>query len=119
MGYERKKERCRQEGTRINRDGSKGIMDRMRKKVMGKNTWYQNKKIESQHNKKAGNREANTKKSSSQPASIMFIQRTKGGKLVKRLREAEERLAPSTARKVKIVEKPGTKLGDKTTKADP
>ena len=46
------------------------------------------------------------------PASVLFIQRTQGGKLASNLRELETELFKITQGKVKVVEKNGTKLED-------
>ena len=43
IGYERQKERSKKEGKPFHKDGSRGVMDRIKKKVMGKSMWFRNK----------------------------------------------------------------------------
>ena len=51
--------------------------------------------------------------------AVMFAPCTKGSKLTKELREAENELGKSTGAKLKIVERCGTKIADILTTADP
>ena len=93
------------------------------KKLTEKTSWYKNKpanneaeKLEpesNRRNRKKPSKNYNKKKQGQDrdPAAIMFVPRTPGGELIRRLREAEEQLHSVTGgRKVKLVEKSGKML---------
>ena len=51
--------------------------------------------------------------------SVMFVQRTEGGKLVDALRREEHVIAERAGYRVKLVEKAGSKLTQLLTRSDP
>ena len=93
---------------------------RQMKRIMGKTEWYEKRPREEDANeegrsprKRMRNSEQKRNKNYFEdPASVIFIQRTQGGKLASQLRELEPELFKITQGKVKVVEKNGTKLED-------
>ena len=53
------------------------------------------------------------------PAAVIFVPRTNGGTLARMMKDGEMSLDKIMSRKVKIVEKPGSKLKDILVKKDP
>ena len=60
-----------------------------------------------------------TEKKTVDVKSVIFIQQTKDSRLVRRLREVEERLGESTGYRIKFVEKVGEKLVDLLCQSNP
>ena len=89
IGYVRRKAKCREEGTPLYRDGSKGVGSRIKKELTGKTTWYMNKKANNkwmwQQGRKGGEKEG-VEVDKGTPASVMFVERTPGGELTTMIR---------------------------------
>ena len=88
-----------------------------------KKTWFfkksqssQDMKLKSRSYRAHGDK---TPTNDSCPIAVYFVMRTPGGVLADMTRKAETELQGVFRRKVKIVEKPGTKLQDQLTSSDP
>ena len=96
VGYRRKVER---QGGQRHRRGSDTKAERLKKKLSGKTSWYKrrgsgDKKRNDQglrgtgRRQNGGKRHPKTQKGDSKtPAAVMFVPRTNGGELMKRIRE--------------------------------
>ena len=64
-------------------------------------------------------KESKNKKKEIKPATVLFVPRTPGGDLARRLREAEMKISNLTGDRIKIVEKAGIKLESRLHKSNP
>ena len=133
-GYESKKERAENEGRHLYRAARSSLASRQKKRLLGKTTWYKDKKKEDDGTVPEGRKAskstvpegwkagASMRRSSqvqprnagtkSQPktVSVLFVPRTKNGELTTRLRLVEEEISAITGDRIKMVEKAGKKL---------
>ena len=123
-GYEKKLEKAKKENRNIHREACDTIKTRQRKKLLAKTTWYKKKKENNESKKdgqegkkRAGDTDQN--KQITPIVSVMFVPRTEGGELAKRLRQEEEIISKITGNKVKIQEKSGTMIQRILHKSDP
>jgi hypothetical protein len=126
-GYEKKLLESRKPGGRsLHRQAGESYNTRVRRKLCGKTEWYRDEisldkglatesnanpeleytppSIDTQHKKKIKNdRSIKTR-------SVLFVEQTRGGKLMKLLKETQSRLTGMLGFKLKIEERGGTKL---------
>ena len=117
-GYITKLENAEKDGRGLHRSATSTLASRQKKKLTAKTSWYKKSrkkeedlkesKIQAGKRKKVG--EVKKKDAQNETKSILFVPRTKGGELAKRLRKEEEVLAQVTGYKVKIVERSGKML---------
>ena len=97
---------------------------RREKKLLGKTSWYK----KTQSNKSGGDQRRNHRGTQPQggkgctnrrPSAVLFIERTRGGKLISRLREKEAEINKLSLRKVKLVERNGRQVQQVLTSPDP
>ena len=88
--------------------------------------WYSREKEKEEIERKRVRRQrreqvqlGKTEKKTVEVKSVIFIQQTKDSRLVRRLREVEERLGESTGYRIKFVEKVGEKLVDLLCQSNP
>ena len=95
---------------------------RLRKKAMARETWFRNNSSQQDSSRVGGRgipsinlihgcQPSGIKKSKLQPSSVMFLPSTKGGMLLKKMRENEDRLVDMTGFKISYSEAGGVKLG--------
>ena len=110
------------------RKGSETENSRRKKKLLGKTTWFRNRKPTNQNQgrtttqrKRQNNhtKEQATNQDDKQPAAVIFDDRTPGGELARRLRQAETELGKISKKRVKVVERNGAQLQLQLTKSDP
>ena len=133
-GYERKLARARKEGKCIHREARSTIKERFRKKITGKKNWFKNKKDENEAGlgknkmvKEMGKNKANMKDKAGKkdkakddsPLTVLFVPKTKGGELARRLRLAENEIAKITGDRIKIVERAGVMIKRILHKSNP
>ena len=126
-GYERKLEKSRRECQELHRASKSTLAKRHRKKLTEKSGWFRKKKggdlkisAEGTGKKRRKGLKAHTSTckpprpteslQDQQPVTVLFVARTPGGELARRLRQAEAELAMIMGDKVKIVEKSGKML---------
>ena len=129
LGMKRKRERRKKLGLPLHREGGKTVVARARKKLLEKRMWYRKEKEEEESimdrkGQKINKRNKRSKvkekeKETVEIKSVIFIQQTKDSKLVKWLREAEEKLGETTKYRIKFVEKVGEKLVDILCQSNP
>ena len=144
LGWLRKIERRKKEGTPFYRSARSTLRQRCKKKIMEKTTWYKTKRkreddgdpqaakkhcvdksrkgMQEGERKRVEHLGAEIEKQEEmhdKTKAVMFVPFTWGSELAKRLRKAEEQMVEMTGTKIKIVERAGTKLEDILTKADP
>ena len=126
LGYKRKWEVM----PNRHRRGAETETSRRRKKMTGKTTWYLDKQAQrkdtpsnsvggKRRRGKGGGEDESRPETHRQPSAVIFIERTPGGALVKEIREVEEDLSKIVKRRVKVMEKNGTRVQMLLTKADP
>ena len=131
VGYKRKI--IRQKGVR-QRKGTETLKTGRKKKLAGKRNWFRNRKkqdgdrkrdekVEKDKTKKAGKNLRDRKKGKDEtdrtPAAVIFIPRTQGGELARRIREIEKDLAKHSLQTVKVVERNGDRIEHLLVKVDP
>ena len=136
LGYVRRIER---QGGVKHRQAKDTESIRGKKKILGKSNWFKNRGGEKGKEKsKQGNQDKDQSKSRGykrkrgegesnrdstqgerEPTTVVFVPRTRGGELAKRLKMKEEELGKITSQKVRIVERNGERLEHLLTKTDP
>ena len=127
IGYRRKIERCIRNGTPTHRDGGQGIHARRVRKMMASKNWYKKKKQEEEnvnknevHKRRGyGDKTPTNDRGQVGPIAVYFVPRTPGGVLASMVRKSEQRMENVFTRRVKISERPGTKLEEVLTKSNP
>ena len=98
LGVERKKIRRQREGQKFHRKAATTLLARTRKKLIGKTSWFKNKKHdkeeeverrkETKERKRWETQEAHkTKVTNREPKAVIFVPCTENGGLVRALRE--------------------------------
>ena len=134
-GYEYRRRQAAEGGVPIHRGKHQTQQGRAVRKMLEKANWYKHKTRQdtnmnqqdtegqtTQGNKFGRKRTEmmqDQEKKGTQPATVMFVPRTLGGKLLTKLREEEEGLARITKKKVRLVEEAGVKLRETLCRSDP
>ena len=112
----------------IHKPASSTKTTRNRKKLLGRCSWFKDKKDKKDQMNEEGNKKYNKKQKPKVPhrskassdrnqvfpinrmktSTVLFVEQTPNGELASRLREAEEKLSNITGFRVKVVEKNGT-----------
>ena len=132
VGYKRRLNRQGGIKHRRSRDTEK---ERHRKKILGKSTWFKKKRDNKEQvrtdntgekdktNRKRKRKETTDKtekdNADREPTTVLFVPRTKGGKLAQLLKDKERELNKFSTHKIRIVEKNGDKLEDILVRKDP
>ena len=114
----------------MHRRGISTTQERQVKTIMSKTTWYKRKRTEDDEEEKKRTHEGSPNKKRKigrteqpnlfeQPAVILFIQRTEGGKLASKFREMGGELFKITAGKINVVERNGRKLEEYLIRKNP
>ena len=142
LGWKRKIQRRKEDGTDFYRSAKTTLVGRCRKKLLEKVTWYKAKRKREGENEMQSEQQSSPRKririelreQEQQPTenmntknemhkehvkAVMFVPYTVGSILAKKMRDAENTLQEMTGYRLKIVERAGTKLVDVLTKADP
>ena len=118
-GYERKLKKSTEEKIDLHRSAAGSLESRIKKKLLGRQTWYKNKKRDARAGKNSfkssSKRKPNHKsklKNDSPPevVTVMFVPQTPNGELAKRLQQVENDIAKVTGKKVRMVERSGTMI---------
>ena len=117
-GYVSKIEKAKSEGRGVHRSSASTLLGRQKKRLTGKTSWYKAKKkengerdlknVKTKTSYRGTFAPKSTNKTELETKSLLFVPRTKGGELAKRLRTEEDTLAKITGYRVKIVERGGT-----------
>ena len=101
-GYTRKVNIALQAGTDLHRSAASSLDSRIRKKIFEKTSWFKgnNKKKESITQKSDKKRSNQQKQKAMDIKSVLFVPRTDGGELLKRLRKKEADIAEITGYRV-------------------
>ena len=124
-GYETKKEKARKNNKVLHRSAMSTKLQRHRDKLMEKSTWFRKEKKRDEKDptdEKPSWRQGGMEKvegTNSQPITVLFVPRTKGGELASKIRKAETELESITGYKVKIVERSGTMIKRIVVKSNP
>ena len=109
-GYLNKVKRRQQGGRRRVHDTAKeSIGRRVRKKLLGRTSWYKGRKSKKEESKATGNRGTKRHRGESPPKTraVLFIEQTPGGELSRRIKELLQRLEPTLGYSVRVVERTG------------
>ena len=133
---ERKKIRRQREGQKFHRKAATTLLARTRKKLIGKTSWFKNKKHDKEEEverrketkerkrwetqeAKIGNPTHATKVTNREPKAVIFVPCTENGGLVRALREGEAQMEEITDVRLKFEEKAGSQLSRMICKTDP
>ena len=131
LGYLR---RVQRQGGERHRKSMETRKERQTNMLAGKTNWFKfkEKKTEERQEKEKTNRQNNkgqreTKKIETdnerqgkrQPTTVMFVPRTKGGELARRLKEKEKELSKHTLQTIRIVERNRDRLEHLLVRQDP
>ena len=104
-------ERAYKEGGNINRSEEEGAEGGYKKKLLGKANWFKKTKERDQYQE---NRRRWRRTGGTEPAppvtSVLFVPKTQGSGLAKKLQEAEHRLSAITKEKVRVTERGGKSM---------
>ena len=133
-GWIKKRERREREGKGFYRTGKATLPGRVRKKLLEKETWFRQEKVEEEwerdeeeereigkrRGKKEGEQELGGKKVKDlrKVKAVMFVPHTVESGLAKQLREMEYKMEEMTGNRLKIVENSGEKLEDLLTSSN-
>ena len=116
-GYETRKRRAEEKNTELHRNGASTLVQRYKKKLTGKTSWYKQKKKkreacpnsrrETVWSGSTNERRKVLSEDEKPPTAVLFVPRTHEGELAQLLREAEKQLQQFCNSKVKIVEETG------------
>ena len=124
-GWERRRTRARKLGKGLFRTSRESMAGRIKKRTIGKTTWYKKKRTVEQEDKfakKLTSRERTTRGYNGnqktgkegvenlETAAVLFVEGTKDSKLARELREIIERVKHILGYRVKVVERSGTAL---------
>ena len=128
-GYQNKLERARKNGEMLHRSGKSTENLRYKKKLLEKNSWFKKQKEgnENDASKQPGpktgrngkKKECGKNGRNTIPVTVLFIPKTPGGDLARKLRLAEEEIEKITGDKIKIVERAGIMLKRVLFKSNP
>ena len=132
-GYERKLGKAKNMGTSVHREAKSTVGLRFKKKLSAKTNWFKskNKKVETTRTvrEKVGNKKFSGKngddkrdggkKEDKAPIAVLFVPKTPGGELAKRLKTVENDLEKMTGERVKIVERAGIMIKRILHKSNP
>jgi hypothetical protein len=141
-GFRNKVERRKREGQPFYRHAKKTLASRVKKKLLGKTSWYKdnNNKDDTGMASTTGPRSSGRRggggwqkhvldkveedrkknqKQRCQTKSVIFVPQTKNSELAKRLREHENEMEKHTGYRIKIVERSGRGLNRILTKSNP
>ena len=123
LGFQSKVKRCQEQGQSLHRSAGSTLTSRYKKKIMAKTNWYKNKaKRRSSCKEEKGRSKTKSKgkkSTTTQVKAVLFVPRTKGGELAKRLRTEEENLEGITGYRLKIVERSGKQVRREFCKSNP
>ena len=118
--FMRKANNAEKAGQGLHRSAKSSLGARNRKKILAKTKWYKTKRKTEENTERGGEQRpaskgSKKKKEGEKPnyakiRSLLFVPRTNGGELARRLRKEEENLAEMTGYRVKIVERSGTQM---------
>ena len=123
--FKRKVKNAENTGEGLHRSAKSTLNSRRRKKILAKTNWYKTKrKVEETGDKRPARGVSKKEKNGEKPSdaqirSLLFVPRTNGGELARRLRKEEERLSEMTGYRVKIVERSGTQIRRVLCKKNP
>ena len=112
-GYERIRRNAARVGGNINRSAAEGVGERHKKKLLGKTNWFKMHKKREMETEKRGNRNTNNHKNleATPPVvSVLFVPKTGGSVLQKRLQELEPGLSAISGERVRYVERTGVTM---------
>ena len=127
-GYERKLEKAKKEGKSVHRDAKSTSKLRFKKKLTAKTNWFKkdkkNEMTEKVAKKKTNNRvfkktEMTAAWANTSPVAVLFVAKTPGGELAKRLRLEENEIERMTGDRIKIVERAGVMVKRILHKSNP
>ena len=130
IGYERKLEKARGSEQGIHRSAKSTEGLRYKKKLLGKTSWFKKKRNGQEAEisgecggaRKPPGPKTGAKKFKNEektPITILFVPKTEGGELAKRMRLAEQEIEKITGDRIKVVERAGTMLKRILTKSNP
>ena len=116
-GYLRKRERRKTAGRghRIHLTSEESHATRMKKKMLGKSSWYRNKRSDKDDSKYPGQRQGRgpregRKMDNLKTRAVMFVEQTPMGELARRVKEQLQGLETTLGFKIKVVERTGKSL---------
>ena len=119
-GWRRRIERAKEESRSLYRKAGSCQESRLKKKTLGKSSWFRGKKRKSDHAKGQGRCSGGTRARGGVASggggtqlptrSVLFVENSKEGELARRLRGVVERIQHILKFRVKVVEKAGTPL---------
>ena len=123
-GYESKRRRCLENGWRLHRTSAMSQGARVKKKLLGKSSWFKKTKKVSKEGAKGRTDSKYRKKDGKytkepehgkimKTKSVLFVEQTPDGSLAKRMREVLRAMEPALGFRVKVVERTGQTLGSK------
>ena len=114
-GYENLLKKCVRGEAKLHKSAAEGAGMRMRKKLLGKSTWFQKKKKE----KRKGKERRGSNEPLSDFTTVMFVSQTHNGILAKRLQKVENNISRLTGERIKIVERSGRTIKQLMIKSNP
>lgn len=121
-GYESLLKKCEKGEAKLHRSAEEGAGKRMRKKLLGKSTWFLKKEKELKESSSMTSSKKNKISSEEELpnfSTVMFVSQTPNGMLAKRLQKVENSISKLTGERIKIVERSGTTIKKLLIKSNP
>ena len=113
-GYLAKVKRRKKDGGRVHRTAQESSSGRIRKKLLGKSSWYKDmKKSEEEPTKGSGTwrRKGDAVEDRSlRTRAVLFVEHTPKGELARRVREQLQHMGASLGFKIRVVERTGRNI---------
>ena len=116
-GYLSKVERRKKDGGRLHRTAAKSSQARQRRKLLGKTSWYRDKRIKEDEKTKnqeggrsSGSRGNQGANQTLKTRAVLFVEQTPRGALANELRERLQGLGATIGFKIRVVERTGKSI---------
>ena len=122
VGYENMKTDAEEAGGSIHKGAAEGAVERRRKKLVGKSSWFkgsskQKTRVENTGKRRTGTGDAGDKPLT--PVTVLFVPQTPQGALASKLKEKEVWLSMMQQEKTKIVERSGATIRQLLIRSNP
>ena len=119
-GYENMKQAAQESGSGIHKGAAEGAVERRRKKLSGKSSWFKSSPKHKARVERPGRRKIrDVGDNPLTPVSVLFVPQTPQGALAKQLTQQEVWLTKMSQEKIKVVERSGCTIRQLLIRSNP
>ena len=120
IGYENMKLAANKSGSGIHKGAAEGAVERRRKKLVGKSSWFKSSPKQKARAERPGKRKAeDVGDKPLSPVAVLFVPQTPQGALAKKLTQQEVWLTQLSQEKIKVVERSGCTIRQLLIRSNP